>query len=384
VGGLSNGANGNIIAPSVAALNLGTLANNGGPTQTIALLANSPAINAGDNSLAVDGAGNPLSTDQRGPGFARIVGGTVDIGAFEVQQAPSDFSISSPLSLTVQAGSSGAATITTAVTAGAAETVKLSATGLPAGVTASFDPGSVLAGRSSTLTLTAANAVAGSYTVTITGTAGSRSHSTTVTLTVAPPPPPSGISNGGFETGTLAGWTASGTTSVVSSGAHGGTYAARLGSTAPTNGDSSISQTFTAPASSTILSFWYKVFGADTIQYDWATATLRDNTAGTTTTVLAKTETDDGTWHQATAALTAGHSYTLTLTNHDDNYVGDPTHTLFDDVSLMSQSKAAAMPTVSDTLPSGAGGSSAGLGTWGVGQLELAAVAVVLARRAGP
>jgi len=36
----------------------------------------------------------------------------------------------------------------------------------------------------------------------------------------------------------------------------------------------------------------------------------------------------------ASAALTAGHNYTLTLTSHDDNYAGDPTYTLFDDVTL--------------------------------------------------
>ena len=36
----------------------------------------------------------------------------------------------------------------------------------------------------------------------------------------------------------------------------------------------------------------------------------------------------------ASAALTAGHNYTLTLTSHDDNYAGDPTYTQFDDVAL--------------------------------------------------
>lgn len=54
--------------------NLGALANNGGPTQTMSLLTNSPAINSGTNT------GAP-STDQRG--FARV--GAVDIGAFEEQ-----------------------------------------------------------------------------------------------------------------------------------------------------------------------------------------------------------------------------------------------------------------------------------------------------------
>jgi len=53
---------------------LGPLANNGGPTLTLALLPGSPAIDAGNTSLA------PL-TDQRG--FPRPAGLAADIGAFE-------------------------------------------------------------------------------------------------------------------------------------------------------------------------------------------------------------------------------------------------------------------------------------------------------------
>ena len=45
------------------------------------LAAGSPAINAGDNALAVDGAGDPLDIDLGG--MPRIVGESVDIGAFE-------------------------------------------------------------------------------------------------------------------------------------------------------------------------------------------------------------------------------------------------------------------------------------------------------------
>ncbi len=60
---------------------LGPLANNGGPTQTLALLPGSPALNAGDNNaLSVTG---PF--DQRGSGFARVASGAIDIGAFELQ-----------------------------------------------------------------------------------------------------------------------------------------------------------------------------------------------------------------------------------------------------------------------------------------------------------
>jgi serine protease len=64
------------------------------------------------------------------------------------------------------------------------------------------------------------------------------------------------------------------------------------------------------------------------------TVTLKDNTAGTTQTLVAKTCAAVYRWTNVTASVTAGHSYTLTLTSHDDNYSFDPTYTLFDDVIL--------------------------------------------------
>src|SRR3989454_147162 len=141
------------------------------------------------------------------------------------------------------------------------------------------------------------------------------------------------ILNPGFETGNLSGWTSAGTTSAVTGG-HSGTYAARAGSTSPTSGDSSVAQTFTAPSGSSALSFWYKVTCPDTLTYDWATASLRDNTAGTTSTVLPKVCVGAGAWTRVNASIVAGHSYTLTLISHDDNYPGDATHTLYDDLSV--------------------------------------------------
>jgi len=59
---------------------LGPLANNGGPTQTHALLALSPAIDKGANPLG-------LTTDQRGAGFPRVIGAAIDIGSFETSAA---------------------------------------------------------------------------------------------------------------------------------------------------------------------------------------------------------------------------------------------------------------------------------------------------------
>jgi hypothetical protein len=224
--------------------------------------------------------------------------------------------------------------VSTAVTAGSAQSVNLSASGLPSGATATFNPTSVTAGSSSTLTVaTSSSTPAGTYNITVTGTGSSATHTATYTLTVSSGSG-GGITNGGFEAGSLTGWTSVGTTTVVNSGAHSGTYAARVGGTSPTNGDSSIAQTFTAPSGTSTLGFSYNVTCPDTVTYDWARATLKDNTTGTTTTVLAKTCVSSSGWINKTASVTAGHSYTLTLISHDDNYTGDATYTRYDDVTV--------------------------------------------------
>jgi hypothetical protein len=157
-----------------------------------------------------------------------------------------------------------------------------------------------------------------------------------VTIGSTPPPPPPGpnvIVNGGFEAGNLSAWTSTGVT-ATSTAAHSGTYSAIVGGSSPTAGDSTIAQTFTAGSPGGTLSFYYNVVCPDTVAYDWATATLKDNTTGTTQTLLAKTCTNSNTWVKVSAMLTASHSYTLTLVSHDDNYPGDPTYTRFDDAAV--------------------------------------------------
>jgi hypothetical protein len=76
--GLTNGVNGNLVGSAAAPIDplLGPLQDNRGPTQTHALLAGSPAIDAGNNAYA-------SMWDQRGLGFPRIEHGIIDIGAFE-------------------------------------------------------------------------------------------------------------------------------------------------------------------------------------------------------------------------------------------------------------------------------------------------------------
>ncbi|MFC0436857.1 hypothetical protein [Kutzneria buriramensis] len=245
-----------------------------------------------------------------------------------------DFSVAvNPGSAVVTAGKAAATTVSTAVTSGSAQQVNLAATGLPAGTTASFNPTSVTAGGSSTLTITTSTLTpSGSFPITVVGTGPSATHVTSYLLTVESGN--GGISNGGFETADLTDWKHTGTVTVVHSGAHSGAYAAQAGAPTPTKGDSTLTQTFTVPTGSTALSFWYDVNCPDQLYSDWATATLKDNTTGVTTTPLAKTCTDGTGWQRAGAKVVAGHRYTLTLTSHDDNYTGDATYTLFDDVTL--------------------------------------------------
>jgi hypothetical protein len=144
-----------------------------------------------------------------------------------------------------------------------------------------------------------------------------------------------GITNGGFENG-FTGWTTTGTATIATSGCHGGSACLMLGSTVATNGDSTGTQTsFAAPAGTTGISLWFKESCPDSVNYDWATVTLTDDTSGTSESLLGRTCATNN-WTHLTGAVVAGHSYTLTLLSHDDDYPADPTYTLFDDVALTS------------------------------------------------
>ena len=88
--GFINNANGDKVGTSAAPVNplLGPLQNNGGQIDTLALLAGSPAKDAGNacvtnSSCPLNNPATDLSTDQRGTSFPRLYESGVEIGAFE-------------------------------------------------------------------------------------------------------------------------------------------------------------------------------------------------------------------------------------------------------------------------------------------------------------
>jgi hypothetical protein len=148
---------------------LGLLANNGGPSPTMALLTGSPAIDAGTSALVPPG----VAFDQRGAPFARVVGSAVDIGAFEVQP---------PVVIDPAALPAGLV--------GTAYSQTLTASGPPGPFTFAVMSGVLPPG----LTLTSSGVLggtptkAGSYAFTVSATgAGSQSGSRAYSLTVYPP-----------------------------------------------------------------------------------------------------------------------------------------------------------------------------------------------------
>jgi trimeric autotransporter adhesin len=133
IAGITNGVNGDRVGTSGAPLNpqLGALANNGGPTQTMLPFGNSPALGAGNPSgfLSTD-------TDQRGAGFLRLRNGVIDIGAVQLQGVALAATAGTPQSAGV------GSTFGTALAATATESCGACASVVP-GVTVTFmAPGS--------------------------------------------------------------------------------------------------------------------------------------------------------------------------------------------------------------------------------------------------
>src|SRR5439155_1010993 len=139
-------------AGTTVSFNPTSVASGSSSTMSVAVGANTAP---GTYTITVTGAGSSATH-------------TVDVALTVSVLPPNDFSIAAnPASLSVAQGASGTSTISTAVTSGSAQSVGFSASGQPAGATVTFNPGSVTAGNSSTMTVTAgAGTPTGSYTIT--------------------------------------------------------------------------------------------------------------------------------------------------------------------------------------------------------------------------
>ncbi|WEO99490.1 carbohydrate binding domain-containing protein [Streptomyces sp. FXJ1.172] len=220
----------------------------------------------------------------------------------------SDFSLSlAPGSASVAQGGSATATVSTAVTSGSAESVSLSASGAPSGVTVSFSPGSVTSGGTSTLTAAVGSSVAaGSYPVTVTGTAPSGSHSATYTLTVTSGGGGGGgggggsLANAGFETGSLSPWTCTGGSTVVSGAVHSGSHSLQVTPSASSTGECDQSVTL-SPNHTYTLTGW--------VQGPYAYI-------GVSGGATASTWSNSTSWNQLSVTFTTGSSGGVTVYVH--------------------------------------------------------------------
>ena len=296
----------------------------GSSTVTISTSSTTPA---GNYSVTITGSGASASH-------------TATLTLSVTAAATNDFSLSvSPTAGSVTAGAGTTTSVSTATTSGSAQTVSLSATGLPSGASASFSPTSVTSGGSSTLTIsTASTTPAGTYTVTITGTGTSATHSASFALTVTSPTGCAAgqkVKNPGFESGSTS-WAA--TSGVIGQNgpyepAHSGSWDAWLDGYGSSHTDT-VSQSVTIPSgcSSYTLSFWLHIDTSETtstVAYDKLTVTLGSTTLATYSNL---NKASGYVQHSFDVSGFAGQTVTLTFKGVED--VSLQTSFVVDDTAL--------------------------------------------------
>ena len=159
------------------------LSSSGLPTGATATFNPTSVSGSGTSTVSI----STLSTTPAGTYTVTITGTSGSLqNSTTVTLNVTGFSISAtPSSQSVTAGSGTSYTATITALNGFSGSVALSVSGLPTGVTASFNPTSVTGFGTSTVNIsTFSSTPAGMYTVTLTGTSGSLQQSTTVTLNV--------------------------------------------------------------------------------------------------------------------------------------------------------------------------------------------------------
>ena len=166
-----------------------TLSASGMPSGTTVSFNPNPisAPGAGSSTMTINvGSSTPIGTY---PITVTANGGGVQQSAtVNLTVTPSDFILTAdPPNVTVAQGSAGNTTVRTTLLGAFNNAVTLSASGMPAGATVSFNPNPIPApgGGTSTMTImVGANTPLGTYPITVTGNGGGLQHNFTVTLMV--------------------------------------------------------------------------------------------------------------------------------------------------------------------------------------------------------
>jgi len=261
-----------------------------------------------------------------------------------------------PSWLAIQAGNSGTTAIASSASGGFGGGVALSASGLPAGVAASFSPAAIDGDGTAVLTLAASGTAAtGTSTVTITGAGGGLTETTTVALSVGPGGIGQLVADGGFESATVSGLSAPGWTAatnlsdhniVESHGPypHSGENYAQLGGRNDAN--DTLTQTIAIPAGSTStqLAFWVSISTTETNgrAYDYLRVEVHDTGGALLATPMtlsnlnsASNGNQPGVYFQPAAIdLSAYAGETVELVFHGTNDSEYATTFLIDDVSV--------------------------------------------------
>jgi Abnormal spindle-like microcephaly-assoc'd, ASPM-SPD-2-Hydin len=249
----------------------------------------------------------------------------------------------SPASVSVEQGGQGTSTITTAIDGGFNSSISLSASGVPAGTTVSFNPSTIAApgAGSSTMTVAVGSSTAvGTYSLTVTGTGGGIQQSATVTLTVTADPS-FALSASPASISVLQG--SQGTSTITS--------------TITGNFNSSISLSASGAPSGTTVSFNPSTIAAPGAGSSTMTVAVGSSTAAGTYS-LTVTGTGGGIQQSATVTLTVTTQLSL-----------NPTSTAFGNVVLSSDpslpviitNTGTSSVTISQTTVTGTGFSVSGL-----------------------
>jgi hypothetical protein len=321
----------------------------GSGSSTLTLSAASGAA-AGSYTITISGTGGGLTE-------------TTSVSLTVTASSNPAFSLAvSPASVSVAQGGTGTATATTTVSGGFDATISLSASGLPVGATASFNPSSIAAPGAGTAAMTisvGASTAVGVYTVTVTATGGGLTNTATVSLSVTSAGSGQLIVDGGFESATKSGnsapgWTATTTISgqdvIVYHGSYphtGSNYASEGGYNSDTD---KLTQTLTIPSTinSATLTFWVNVVTQETTtstKYDYLYVEIHNSSGTLLATPLTlsnlnnkSSNNTNGVYFQPAAiSLTSYKGQTIELVFHATTDYEKTTTFNIDDVSVATQ-----------------------------------------------